>query len=52
MGYALAPPELIQNLEKHRMTLLGFAGVAAATASYQDLEFQKFSRPASRTAWR
>ena len=26
------------------MTLLGCAGVAAATASYQDLEFQVFSR--------
>ena len=44
VGYALAPPELIQRLEKHRMTLLGCAGVAAATASYQDLEFQAFSR--------
>lgn len=44
VGYALAPPEVIQRLEKHRMTLLGCAGVAAATASYQDLEFQAFSR--------
>lgn len=44
VGYALAPPETIQRLEKHRMTLLGCAGVAAATASYQDLEFQDFSR--------
>ena len=44
VGYALAPPALIQRLEQHRMTLLGFAGVAAATASYQDLEFQAFSR--------
>jgi len=44
VGYALAPPEIIQRLEKHRMTLLGCAGVAAATASYQDLEFQSFSR--------
>ncbi|MBL8200286.1 MAG: histidinol-phosphate aminotransferase family protein [Chromatiales bacterium] len=44
VGYALAPPEIIQRLEKHRMTLLGCAGVAAATASYQDLEFQAFSR--------
>ena len=44
VGYALAPPALIQRLEKQRMTLLGFAGVAAATASYQDLEFQAFSR--------
>lgn len=44
VGYALAPPAIIQRLEKHRMTLLGCAGVAAATASYQDLEFQAFSR--------
>lgn len=44
VGYALAPPAIIQQLEKHRMTLLGAAGVAAATASYQDLEFQAFSR--------
>lgn len=44
VGYALAPPDIIQRLEKHRMTLLGCAGVAAATASYQDLEFQAFSR--------
>ncbi len=44
VGYALAPPGIIQRLEKHRMTLLGCAGVAAATASYQDLEFLAFSR--------
>lgn len=44
VGYALAPPALIQRLEKHRMTIQGTAGVAAATASYQDLEFQAVSR--------
>ncbi|MDH5277322.1 MAG: aminotransferase class I/II-fold pyridoxal phosphate-dependent enzyme, partial [Gammaproteobacteria bacterium] len=44
VGYALAPPELIQRLEKHRMTIQGCAGVAAATASYQDQEFQDLSR--------
>ena len=44
VGYALASPELIQQLEKDRMTMLGCAGVAAATASYQDLEFQAFYR--------
>ena len=44
VGYALAPPEIIQRLEKHRMTIQGCAGVAAATASYQDLEFQDLSR--------
>ncbi len=44
VGYALAPPELIQRLEQHRMTIQGSTGVAAATASYQDLEFQALSR--------
>jgi histidinol-phosphate aminotransferase len=44
VGYALAPPELIQRLERHRMTIQGCAGVAAATASYQDQEFQDLSR--------
>lgn len=44
VGYALAPPAIIQRLEKHRMTLLGAPGVAAATASYQDLEFVALSR--------
>ena len=44
IGYALAPPEVIDRLAKHQMTLLGCAGLAAATASYQDLEFQSFSR--------
>lgn len=44
VGYALAPPEIIQRLERHRMTIQGCAGVAAATASYQDKEFQELSR--------
>jgi len=44
VGYALAPPEIIRRLEKHRMTIQGCAGVAAATASYQDQEFQALSR--------
>ncbi len=44
VGYALAPPPLIERLEKHRMTIQGSTGVAAATASYQDLEFQALSR--------
>ena len=44
IGYALAPPEVINRLARHQMTFLGCAGLAAATASYQDLEFQSFSR--------
>jgi histidinol-phosphate aminotransferase len=50
VGYALAPPELIRRLEKHRMTIQGCAGVAAATASYQDQEFQALSRARLREA--
>ncbi len=50
VGYALAPPPLIKRLEQHRMTLLGAPGVAAATASYQDLEFQAFARARLREA--
>ncbi|MEZ5565088.1 MAG: histidinol-phosphate transaminase [Gammaproteobacteria bacterium] len=44
VGYALAPAPLIDKLEQHRMTILGCVGVAAATASYQDLDYQAFSR--------
>ncbi|MDP2322996.1 MAG: histidinol-phosphate transaminase [Gammaproteobacteria bacterium] len=44
VGYALSTPDLIQRLEKHRMTMQGSTGVAAATASYQDVEFQALSR--------
>jgi len=44
VGYALAPPDLIRRLEAHRTTILGSTGVAAATASYQDLAFQAFAR--------
>ncbi len=44
IGYALAPPEVVERLAKYQMTFLGCAGLAAATASYQDLDFQSFSR--------
>lgn len=44
IGYALAPAELIQRLEQHRMSLLNLPGLLAATASYQDLDFQALSR--------
>lgn len=44
IGYALARPDIIKALEPFRMSLLNLAGIAAATASYQDLEFQAWSR--------
>jgi histidinol-phosphate aminotransferase len=44
IGYAVAPAEIIQRLQPLRMSLLNTAGIAAATASYQDLEFQALSR--------
>ncbi len=44
VGYGLAPPELTRKMEERRMTLLGCVGVAAAIASYQDLDYQAFSR--------
>lgn len=44
VGYGLAPPAIIRQLEARQMTIRGSIGVAAATASYQDLAFQAFSR--------
>ncbi len=44
VGYGLAPPAIIRQLEARRMTIRGSIGVAAATASYQDRAFQAFSR--------
>jgi histidinol-phosphate aminotransferase len=44
IGYAVAPAEIIQRLQPLRMSLLNTAGIAAATASYQDLAYQALSR--------
>jgi histidinol-phosphate aminotransferase len=44
IGYAIAPVEIIQRLQPLRMSLLNTAGIAAATASYQDLDYQALSR--------
>lgn len=44
VGYAIAPPELIERLEKLRVTMMNGPGIAAATASLQDSEFLAFSR--------
>jgi histidinol-phosphate aminotransferase len=50
IGYALAKPALIQRLERYRMSMLNLPGLAAATASYEDLEFQAWSRRKIREA--
>ena len=50
IGYALARPALIQRLERYRMSMLNLPGLAAATASYEDLEFQTWSRQKIREA--
>lgn len=44
IGYSIASPEITQQLEAHRMTVLNLPGLRAATASYTDLEFQRLSR--------
>lgn len=44
IGYAIAPPKIIKQLEGFRMSILNLPGLRAATASYQDLDFQAFSR--------
>jgi histidinol-phosphate aminotransferase len=50
IGYAMAPPPVIAELERHRMSMLNLIGIAAATASYQDLGFQAQSRARIREA--
>jgi len=44
VGYAIAPPKLIKQLEDFRVTLMSYPGVLAATASLQDTEFLALSR--------
>jgi histidinol-phosphate aminotransferase len=44
VGYAIARPDIIRELERFRMSILNLPGLKAATASYQDLDFQEFSR--------
>jgi histidinol-phosphate aminotransferase len=44
IGYGLARPDIIQRMERLKLPVLGTLGVRAATASYQDLEFQAGSR--------
>jgi histidinol-phosphate aminotransferase len=44
IGYAIARPDIIKQLENFRMSILNLPGLRAATASYQDLAFQEFSK--------
>jgi histidinol-phosphate aminotransferase len=44
VGYAIAPPETIRVIKSMRVTMPNVVSLAAATASYQDLDFQRFSR--------
>ena len=44
VGYAIAPKEVIRQLEQLRVTQMSLTGVMAASASLQDKEFLDFSR--------
>ena len=44
VGYAIAPPAIIRRLKAMRVTMPNVVSLAAATASYQDEDFQRFSR--------
>jgi histidinol-phosphate aminotransferase len=44
IGYAMGPAEAIARLESLRHTFLNAVGIAAATASYADLDYQALSR--------
>lgn len=50
IGYAIGPAAVIQRCETLRMSILNAAGLAAATASYADLEYQALSRQRLRQA--
>ncbi len=44
IGYAIARPDIIQRIARYRMGSPNVLGLRAAIASYQDAEFQAFSR--------
>lgn len=44
VGYAIARPDLIKRLRPLQMSFLNIMGLQAAAASYQDAEFQAYSR--------
>lgn len=44
IGYAIARPDLIKDLRPMQMSFLNIVGLTGAAASYQDEEFQAYSR--------
>jgi histidinol-phosphate aminotransferase len=52
VGYALAPADIIKELEQLRVTIPSLVGVMAATASLGDKDFLAFSRAQIREAMR
>jgi histidinol-phosphate aminotransferase len=50
VGYAIAPPALIDRLRSHQSTDLGPAAIAAAAAAYRDRAFVDRSRRLVREA--
>ncbi len=44
VGYGLAPPAVISDLKKYRMSMPNIVSLRAAMASYQDKDFQAFSK--------
>jgi histidinol-phosphate aminotransferase len=44
VGYAIAPPGLIERLEKLRVTIMNYPGIRAASASLRDTDFLTRSR--------
>lgn len=44
IGYAVSTPEIIERLEKKRMSSLNYLGVAAARVSLRDTRFPAYSR--------
>jgi histidinol-phosphate aminotransferase len=44
IGYALARPDIIEKMARLKLTVASSLGLAAATASYNDIEFQESSR--------
>jgi len=44
IGYALARPDLIERMTRLKLTSVSSLGLAAAAASYGDMEFQAASR--------
>ncbi len=50
VGFIIAPPEIVKRAGALRMSMSNQVSIAAASASYADLEFQDFSRTKIRQA--